>query len=288
LEKKKHIILIPVYNDWESLNKLLSIIDKNITYNDRYDTEVLILNDRSIDPINLKKVELNSIKRLSVLSVKKNLGSQKIIAIGLEYINNKNKNIVTIIDSDGEDNPLEINKMLKLAEMNENFVITSNRLARKESFLIISLYKAHLFLTFIFCLKWVSFGNFTSFDARNINKIMKDKSSWYAHSASVIKNCKIKRLYAKRESRYFGKSKLSILKLIEHSLRINAVFIQRVILMSMIYIILFSSIINNILFVSCFILILIIYNMAIILTKIKHHISSENKLDEFIEKVELI
>ncbi len=288
MEKKKHIILIPVYNDWESLNKLLSIIDKNITYNDRYDTEVLILNDRSIDPINLKKVELNSIKRLSVLSVKKNLGSQKIIAIGLEYINNKNKNIVTIIDSDGEDNPLEINKMLKLAEMNENFVITSNRLARKESFLIISLYKAHLFLTFIFCLKWVSFGNFTSFDARNINKIMKDKSSWYAHSASVIKNCKIKRLYAKRESRYFGKSKLSILKLIEHSLRINAVFIQRVILMSMIYIILFSSIINNILFVSCFILILIIYNMAIILTKIKHHISSENKLDEFIEKVELI
>ena len=178
--------------------------------------------------------------------------------------------------------------MLKLAEINENFVITSNRLARKESFLIIFLYKAHLFLTFIFCLKWISFGNFTSFDARNINKIIKDKSSWYAHSASVIKNCKIKRLYAKRESRYFGKSKLSILKLIEHSLRINAVFIQRVILMSMIYIILFSSIINNILFLSCFVLILIIFNIAIVLTKIKHHISSENKLDEFIEKVELI
>ena len=288
MEKKKHIILIPVYNDWESLSKLLSIIDKNIIYYDRYDTEVLILNDRSIDPINLKKVKLNSIKRLSVLSVKKNLGSQKIIAIGLKYINDKNKNFVTIIDSDGEDNPLEINKMLKLAEINENFVITSNRLARKESFLIISLYKAHLFLTFIFCLKWISFGNFTSFDARNINKIIKDKSSWYAHSASVIKNCKIKRLYAKRESRYFGKSKLSILKLIEHSLRINAVFIQRVILMSMIYIILFSSIINNILFLSCFVLILIIFNIAIVLTKIKHHISSENKLDEFIEKVELI
>ena len=288
MEKKKHIILIPVYNDWESLSKLLSIIDKNIIYYDKYDTEVLILNDRSIDPINLKEIKLNSIKKLTVLSVKKNLGSQKIIAIGLKYINNKNKNIVTIIDSDGEDNPLEINKMLKLAEINENFVITSNRLARKESFLIKFLYKAHLLLTFIFCLKWISFGNFTSFDARNINKIMKDKSSWYAHSASVIKNCKIKRLYAKRESRYFGKSKLSILKLIEHSLRINAVFIPRVILMSTIYIILFSSIINNILFVICFVLILIIYNIAIVFTKIKHHISNENKLDEFIEKVELI
>ena len=133
MEKKKHIILIPVYNDWESLSKLLSIIDKNIIYYDKYDTEVLILNDRSIDPINLKEIKLNSIKKLTVLSVK-NLGSQKIIAIGLKYINNKNKNIVTIIDSDGEDNPLEINKMLKLAEINENFVITSNRLARKEFF----------------------------------------------------------------------------------------------------------------------------------------------------------
>ena len=102
MEKKKHIILIPVYNDWESLSKLLSIIDKNIIYYDKYDTEVLILNDRSIDPINLKEIKLNSIKKLTVLSVKKNLGSQKIIAIGLKYINNKNKNIVTIIDSDGK------------------------------------------------------------------------------------------------------------------------------------------------------------------------------------------
>ena len=156
------------------------------------------------------------------MSVKKNLGSQKIIAIGLKYINNKNKNIITIIDSDGEDNPLEINKMLKLAEINENFVITSNRLARKESFLIKFLYKAHLLLTFIFCLKWISFGNFTSFDARNINKIMKDKSSWYAHQLRLLKIVKLKDSTLK-ESRYFGKSKLSILKLIEHSLRINAV-----------------------------------------------------------------
>ena len=54
--------------------------------------------------------------------------------------------------------------------------------------------------------------------------------------------------------------------------------------MSTIYIILFSSIINNILFVICFVLILIIYNLAIVFTKIKHHISNENKLDELLKK----
>ena len=39
-----------------------------------------------------------------------------------------------------------------------------------------------------------------------------------------LKNCNIKRLYAKRERRFFDKSKLSILALINHSLRVNCVF----------------------------------------------------------------
>ena len=72
----------------------------------------------------------------------------------------------------------------------------------------------------------MSFGNFTTFHSCNLDKILSSNSSWLAHSSSVMKTCNIKRLYAKRGKRYFGKSKLNLIDLVEHSLRVNAVFFQ--------------------------------------------------------------
>ena len=42
---KKIIILIPVYNDWESLDKLLIEINKNIEFFNDINFECLIVND---------------------------------------------------------------------------------------------------------------------------------------------------------------------------------------------------------------------------------------------------
>ena len=77
-------------------------------------------------------------------------------------------------------------------------MITSNRKKRKETFVIRLLYKIDLILTFLFTFKWMSFGNFTTFHYKNLEKILKKNDSLLAHSSSVIKNCKIKRLFAKR------------------------------------------------------------------------------------------
>ena len=51
------------------------------------------------------------------------------------------------MDGDGEDQPQEIIKMLRLSRKYKNYVITSNE-KKKESFLIRSLYNLHLILTF--------------------------------------------------------------------------------------------------------------------------------------------
>ena len=221
---KKHIILIPVYNDWKSLNKLLKDIDSTLN-NQLFETEILIVNDCSSMPINVEKSHLKFIKKISVINLKKNLGSQKSIAIGLNYLDKKNDNFfITVMDSDGEDNPYEIKKMLEFAQNHEDYVVTSNRKKREESFLIIFFYKIHLLLSFLFSFHWIGFGNFTTFNSKNLKTILSNNSSWYAHSSSVIKNCKIFKTFAKREKRYFDKSKLGFLSLVEHSLRVNAVF----------------------------------------------------------------
>ena len=237
MSRKRHIILIPVYNDEKSLIKLLENIDDHLKIVLDFETEILVLDDRSSEEMSLKSDKFKNIKKISIIRVKENIGSQKIISVGLNYLTDIKENFfITVMDSDGEDNPQEISKMLDLALKNNDSVITSNRKSRNDPLIIKILYRIHLFITFLFSFKWITFGNFTSFNSINLKNILNDNSSWFAYSSSVIKNCKIKRIYAKRESRYFDKSKLGLLKLVEHSIRVNSVFSNRITIISILYI----------------------------------------------------
>ena len=118
MSKKRHIILIPVYNDEKSLNKLLIKIDSHLDQVTNFRTEILILDDKSTDRINLDNKKFKNLEKISILTVKENLGSQKIIAVGLNYLTKIKRFFITVMDSDGEDNPVEIEKMLELASKN--------------------------------------------------------------------------------------------------------------------------------------------------------------------------
>ncbi len=284
MSKKRHIILIPVYNDQKSLNKLLIKIDSHLDPVTNLRTEILILDDKSTYRINIDNKKFKNLEKISILTVKKNLGSQKIIAVGLNYLKKIKENFfITVMDSDGEDNPVEIEKMLELALKNVDHVITSNRKGRNDSLLIRFLYKLHLLITFFFSFKWISFGNFTTFNSKNIEWILSDTSSWLAYSSSVIKNCKIKRVYARRDKRYFDKSKLSLLKLAEHSIRVNAVFAKRVLISSVVYIsfVYFIFGLENLTFLIS--LGIIFFNLLIFLIRIKHQIKNYKICDNIIE-----
>ncbi len=284
----KHIILVPVYNDWKSLNKLLTHLNKVFKNINNYINEVLIINDNSTDKINIKKNNLSSIKKITIITLKKNLGSQRAITIGLLYLRKKKDSFVTIMDADGEDDPFQIETMLNEARKNKNFIITSNRKKRKESLLIQVLYRIHLIITFIFTFKWISFGNFTTFNSKNISKILSNNDCWYAYSSSVIRNCKIKRLYAKREKRYFDKSKLNLLTLMEHSLRVNAVFFPKIFFNSILYLLLiyFSLSIFNLNYI--FIYLIILFNFLLFYIRKKYYIANLNRINNLIDNIKLL
>lgn len=285
----KHIILIPLYNDWESLNKLLKQIDDCLNEYDVSSNEIVIINDCSNIKENIFKNNLNNLKNIKIINLNKNLGSQKAIAIGLFHLSsNKEKNyFVTIMDSDGEDNPKEISRMLDAAKLNNDSIITSNRKKREESFVIKFMYKIHLILTFIFSTNWVSFGNFSTFHCKNLSKILEKNDSWYAHSSSILQKCKIKRLYAKREKRYFGKSKLNLLMLIEHSLRVNVVFLKKALISSTLYI--FALIIFGInLFTSIIIFLILFFIFSLFFIRKKHLIADLKNLNEYISNIKTI
>ena len=103
---KNFLILTPVYNDWENLNKLLKNINNHAEENN-FEFEILVINDCSKLNIKIDFKKTKNIVSLDILNLSKNIGSQRAIAIGLEYLfdNKKNNNLtdIIIIDSDGQD-----------------------------------------------------------------------------------------------------------------------------------------------------------------------------------------
>ena len=258
-----HVIVIPVYDDWKSLNKLLYEINGNTSTKEL--VKILIINDFSKKKPQLNFKKLNKIKEIKILDLAKNLGSQRAIAVALNYLKNVESSFyVTIMDSDGEDDPKHINKMIDLAKKNKNNVIVSCRKDREENLIIKICYKIHLILTFLLTVKWISYGNFSSFHAKNIKKILSDNSVWLAYSSAVMKNTTIKKTYSKRLKRYFGKSKVNFLFLVTHSIKIIGVFYKRVLVLSLFYLLLINKLFNS--FDSLFLIFIFIINAVIILT----------------------
>ncbi len=277
---KNYIFLLPLYNDWKSLERLLKDINNQMRkLNEK--GQILVVDDfsRNIDKINTKA--LNYLRTIEVLRLNRNLGSQKAISIGLKYLKNKKINsIITILDSDGEDNATKIKEMINCAKKNSDNVIVSCRSKRSEGNIFRFLYILHKVITFIFTLKWMNFGNFSSFHSKNLNKILSNNSSWFAYSSSIAKNCILYKLFAERRKRYYGKSQLSLGGLFLHSLRVNCVFLPRIILLSLIYILMFFFFIEEVYFL---IILVITFNAGILYTYYYIKPSEYSKRLKFLE-----
>ena len=260
------IILTPTFNDWKSLSKLLFEIDKNIA-GLKGNFRTLVINDAStLKPkLNLKNVK--HLRKIKIITLKKNLGSQKSICLGLKYLKKKKtKAIITIIDSDGEDDPKKIKNLINLAKKNPNSIITANRLKRTENIFFKFLYKLHLLITFLLTGKYIDFGNYCSFNSSNLKKLLLNANLWLACSAGIIKNCSsLKSYYIDRKKRYFDSSKVKFSFLFKHSLNIISVFksdVQRnSLIFCLILLPIFLSVKMLIIFVA--IIIIIIFNIVI-------------------------
>lgn len=220
---QNNIILIPIYNDWNSLNILLKkIIDLKIFIKK---TKVIIVNDFSKEKIYIKKFLLRKKLNIKVINLKKNIGSQRCIAVGLTYIkkNYLSSNII-IMDGDGEDNPLLIKKLLNFSIKKENKIIVVNRTIRTENILIKILYEINFINFFLLTHKFIRFGNFSLLKSTALNKIKNSKDLWLAYPSTIIKNfTNIKMIFAKKEMRYAGQSKMSYFNLFTHVIRILSV-----------------------------------------------------------------
>ena len=233
---KKVYIILPVYNDWKSLNKVLKILDFSLKKVNK-EINIIVVNDGS--SINFKKNQkFPNFKRVTILNLKENGGSQKAIYFGLKFIQNKIKNldksIISILDSDGEDDPRIVKKLINFAEKKKNFFIFASRRSRTENIFLRFLNTLCLYFTWIMTGKFINFGNFSAFPSSILKKIILKDDIFLAFSSGVIKNYKKIFLYStNKNKRFYGTSKVNLSFLLLHSMKIISVFHNIVFLRSL-------------------------------------------------------
>ena len=235
---KRIIILIPVYNDWESLKKLINEINDNIKTFKDINFECLIINDASTN--NQQKIlKPSKFDSLEILNMKENRGHARCNAFGIRYIfKNKEFDYLILMDSDGEDRPQEIKSLIDKININQNLSVVAKRVKRSEGPVFQFLYQVHKLITILFTGKNVNFGNYSLLTKKDVEKLHSKASLWSSFSGTVKKYVKpLNEINSTRGLRYYGPSKMSLFKLMIHSLSIIAVFKYNVFLRSVLMII---------------------------------------------------
>ena len=264
-------ILIPIYNDRESLKKLIENINTEIK-GLNCEISLIVVNDASSQQIIDNYQHTENINSIEIINMKENKGHARCIASGLKYIYEKKEfDYVIPMDGDGEDRPEEIKNFIQLAEQSNEKTIVGERTKRSETLFFKFCYLAHKILTLVFTGQSIKFGNFTCLTKATIEKMLKEKATWNSFSGSLIKIEKdLLSIPSIRGTRYFGPSKMSFFNLLKHSLAIISVFRKTVLIRSALFIVFYilliksnASIITSLPLVLLLIMIYSISNLAL-------------------------
>ena len=243
---KKYIILIPIYNDRESLTKLIENINSDIE-GINSEISIIVINDASSQQIIEEYQNTKNINSIEIINMKENRGHARCIASGLKYIFEKKEfDYVIPMDGDGEDRPEEIKNFIQLSEQSNNQSIVGERVKRSESIFFKFCYQAHKILTLSFTGQHIKFGNFVCLSKLTIEKMLKEKATWNSFSGSLKKTeTNLLSIPSIRGTRYFGPSKMSFINLLKHSLLIISVFRKTVLIRSALFIVFYILLIKS-------------------------------------------
>ena len=264
-------ILIPIFNDWQSVSKLLDEIN-NLSVNSEFQISIIIVNDASNHDRQDEEINLDNIHSIKILNMKTNQGHARCIATGLKYIYEKEDfDYVIPMDGDGEDRPVEIKDLLNQIKNSNYKPIVGERIKRSENLLFKVCYQIHKLITLTFTGKTIKFGNFTCLSKITVEKMINEKATWNSFSGSLTKVEKdLSSIPSIRGTRYFGPSKMSFYNLIKHSLSIISVFRKTFLIRSALFVILYilliksnASVITAIPLIFLFIAVYSISNLAL-------------------------
>jgi glycosyltransferase involved in cell wall biosynthesis len=216
------VVLIPLFNDWEAADLLLDGLDAALG-NSRWPVEVVFVDDGSSDavPEDFARRRFQALQSIDVLRLRRNLGHQRAIAVGLVYLyQNRPAQAVVVMDSDGEDRPENIPELLDRFQQEQArsivFAARSKRLERLPFRILYHLYRwIHRLLTG----DPVRVGNFSVVPFESLAKLVVVPEIWNHYAAAVIRSrIQYTTVPIPRGKRVAGQSKMNFIGLLLHGL----------------------------------------------------------------------
>lgn len=221
------VILIPVYNDWESVALLLPELDAAVAHAATH-THVLLVDDGSTQPAPLTLGLWPHLDRIDVLVLRRNLGHQRAIAVGLchLYAHHDAWAAVLIMDGDGEDSPADIPRLVEqFLALGAGTVVFAERTRRSESLLFRLFYQSYRLTHWLLTGISVKVGNFSLLPRAALGQLVVVSDLWNHYAASVFK-ARLPRtaIETRRAHRLRGTSHMNFVALVVHGLSAMSVF----------------------------------------------------------------
>jgi len=221
-------VLMPVRDDWSSAAELIRRLEK-ILSSEACVAEIILVDDGSVERCQRDDFQMDSsfVRAIRTLRLRRNLGHQRAIAIGLVHVQQtSNCDAVIVMDADGEDTPEGVSQLLRAyTESRGRLAVFAERSRRSESLVFRVFYQ--LYKIVHRCLTGISVrvGNFSILPALHLNTLVVMSELWNHYAAAVFRsNLPFTMIPIPRGARIAGKSRMNFIALVSHGLSAISVF----------------------------------------------------------------
>ena len=214
------VVLIPILNDWVSVAEVITGLDQAFAASPD-SLSVLMIDDGSTIAPPAQLEPFQKLTGVSVLKLKKNVGHQRALAVGLCYIAEKIKcDAVVIMDGDGQDIPADAARLVeRMKQLPEPTAVFAERARRSESLGFRFCYGIYKLLHLILTGLGIHVGNFSVLPAAYLNRLAIEPMLWNHYAASVMRaRVPVDRVPTSRGVRIQGESRLNFVALVVHGL----------------------------------------------------------------------
>ena len=228
LETHSVLILIPVFNDWEALELLLTQLDKTL-YNSNLKVNILVVDDASSVPLydGFMSSDMSAINKIEILELRRNVGHQRAIAIGLAYIeSNISCEAIVVMDGDGEDTPKDVLRLIEECQ-NQGYekVVFARRGKRSETWTFKLFYFFYKGLYKLLTGHNIRVGNFSIIPHKILRRLVVVSELWNHYAVALLKSkVPYTEIYTKRGNRLAGQPKMNFVSLATHGLSAISVY----------------------------------------------------------------
>ena len=225
-------IVIPVFNDWESLNRLIrKLNDQSATL--KFDFHIFVVDDGSTEPRHLDYLSTTSgISEVQLIRLFGNIGHQRAIAVGLVVASRIEEiEAVVVMDADGEDRPEDVSRLAAAWSENTNRIVVAQRGERSEGLAFRFFYAIYKQIFRIMTGQKIDFGNFCLLPRELLRALTYNPSIWNSLPAAITRSrIPYTAVRVARGTRLAGKSKMNFESLVVHGMSAIAVYADVVLL----------------------------------------------------------